>query len=273
MFRENVLNNQKVIARVAGTMIPVALDARGVRNPGTREYGFLKPLMKQPDMQGILIVSPEGKALGRFDGFDNMVGRMNSLIDDALKAYGGVKPRKTQVAETHPNRGTGVMSDGSVCLAAYVRRYGNTLHQTIASPVISSVTLSEKEFKALAPREAVPGAEWSLPEGVARRFCRLTSPLCAQHAPQPDWVTGVRIRGKVQTIQAGVARLSYEGHLSSAQRGVSDQEVKLTGEGVYDVTAKKMRSILIVGSGRLVWKDAPGNPAPFHALAEWSLEK
>jgi hypothetical protein len=168
------------------------------------------------------------------------------------------------------------MPDGSVCLAAYVRRWGNSLYAHGTSPVISSVTLSEDEFRALAPREVATGAEWKVPEAVARRFARITSPLCYQHAPQPDWVRGVRISAKVSAIRGDTALLRYEGKISSAHvtggTKISEQETTFTGEGVYDVRTKAMRSLLLVGSGRLLWTEAPERPATFHALVEWTLE-
>ena len=50
-----------------------------------------------------------------FQGYD--FGRMKQVIDDALKAFGPVKPRKVKPVEIHPYRGKGMMRDGSVSLA------------------------------------------------------------------------------------------------------------------------------------------------------------
>jgi hypothetical protein len=271
MFRENVLTKPQIIDRITSTMVPVAVDFQKVQDTTSRESRFLKPMMEQRKQdQGVWIVSPDGKALGGFIGFGDMAGRMKQVIDDALEAFGSVEPRRTAPADTHPHRGKGVMADGSVCLAEYVRRYGNTLHQTTTSPVISSLTLSAKQFAALAPPEAAEGAQWTLPDDVAKRFCRLTSPLCYQHAPQPGWVTRVRIDARVREIKDGVARLTYEGAIASRQGRISEQETRLRGEATYDVTANRMRSVLIVGSGTLVWSEAPDQPVTFHALAEWT---
>jgi len=270
-----------VIDRIAETMIPVALNNEIVKDSATRESRFLVPLLKghmPPWISSQYVLSPDGKVLAKYaGGYSNMAGSTKKMIDEGLAAFGSVEPRKVAPVETHPNRGKGILRDGSACLAEYVRARGNTnyLHG-ISTPVMSSVTLSEKEFRALAPRDPAPGAEWTVPEAVARRFCRLTNPLCAQHAPQPEWVTRARLTGKVRSVQDGVARLNYEGSLASVsganhRKGTSEGEVTLTGEGVYDVTGGKLRSLMIVGSGSGPFSE--GSPdVRFEALLEWTID-
>jgi len=278
MFRENVLTNDEIIDRISTTMIPVVVDYQKAQDPNTREGKFLLPLMKQRKQdQGVWIFSPEGKALGGFVGFGDMVAQTRKTIDDALKAFGSVAPRHVAAQDTQPHRGKGIMPNGGVCIAEYVRRYGNDLFSHGKSPVISSVVLSEKEFRALAPKEVVAGKEWKIPDNVAKRLSRLTSPVCYQHAPQPDWITAVRLAGRVKAVKDGIATITYEGFLSSTHRAngqkFSDQEVNLTGEGVYDLKSKQLVSLMLVGNGTLRWTEAPNKPAPFNALAEWSLSK
>ncbi len=276
MFRENVLTQDEIIDRIASTMVPVAVDRWKAEDAKTKEAQFLQPFLKKNPATGSpCIYSPEGKVLGGFKGYD--FGRMKQVIDDALKAFGPVKPREVKPVELHPYRGKGVMRDGSVCLAEYVRTSDDALQfMNAKSPVISGVTLSEQEFKAFAPQEAVAGAKWTLPDEAAKKLSRVTSPLCYQHAPQPDWVTGVRLNAEVRTIKDGAAWLRYEGRISSAHRMgsklVSVQETKLKGEGVYDLKTKRMRSILLVGSGTLRWPEAQEKVVPFEALVEWVLE-
>lgn len=278
MFRENVLTQDVIIERVASTMVPVALDYQKVLDSRSKEAQFLRPLMRQRNQQqGVWIFSPEGKALGGFEGFGDMVGQTRRIIEDALRAFGPVKPREAMAVDTHPYRGKGVMRDGRVCLAECIRTSDEALRFVHAkSPVISSVTLSEQEFSAFAPPEAVVGAKWALPESVAKRLSRISSPLCYQHAPQPDWVTDVRLNAEVRTIKEGAAWLAYEGGLSSAHRvrgkNVSVQETELTGEGVYDLKTKRMVSLFLVGSGTLRWPEAPEKRVTFDALVEWFLE-
>ncbi len=120
------------------------------------------------------------------------------------------------------------------------------------------------------------GATWTLPESAARRLSRVSSTLCFQHAPLPDWVTGVRIDAEVRSVKDGVAVLAYAGRIASAHRAggstVSAQEVELAGEGVYDPAARRLRSVVLVGTGTLRWPESPGKLLAFDALVEWSLE-
>ena len=278
MFRENVLTQEAILDRIASTMVPVALDYQKFEDPKSKDAQLLRSLIKQWNQeQGVRIVSPDGKVLGKFDGFGDSTGRTKKFIEDALKAFGPVKPREAKAIKTHPYRGHGMMSDGSVCLAEYIRTSDKALRFMDAkSPVISSVTLSGKEFRAFAPQETVVGAKWVLPDEVAKKLSRVTSPMCYQHAPQPDWVTSVRINAEIRTIKDGTAWLGYEGQISSAHRVgseiVSVQETKLIGQGVYDLKTKSMRSVLLVGSGTLRWPEAPEKLVTFDALVEWVVE-
>jgi hypothetical protein len=272
MFRENVPAKPEIAGRIAATMVPVAVDFRTFQDPRSEESRFLTPLVKQRDQdQGVWIFSPEGKALGGFVGFGDMAAQTRKVIDDALAAHGDVAARTVEPAEMHPHRGRGRTPEGGACLAQYVRRWGNTLFSHGSSPVISSVALSAAELRELAPPKVVVGTRWTVPEAVTRRFCRLSSPLCFQHAPQPDGVTAASIEGRVASIDGAGARLVYTGRIASTHRGISEQEVRLEGEGSCDVNGAALRSLLIVGSGSLVWKEAPDKPATFDALAEWTL--
>ena len=148
-------------------------------------------------------------------------------------------------------------------------------HNGIMAPVMSSVTLTRKEFRAFAPRRAVRGAKWTVPDTVAKKLCRVTSSGCYQHAPQPDWITGVHLNAEVRTIKNGVAWLSYSGRVSTTDPRLSwknSSKVKLTGDGVYDIKTKKMRSVLIIGTGISRTAEFPDTTVSFHALIEWALE-
>lgn len=276
MFRENVLVKKDIIDRVSETMIPVALDYQKVLDRQTPEARFLLPLMKQRNQQqGLWIFSPAGKALGGFEGFGDMHGKTKRVIEDALHSFGRVEPRKVVKVETHRHRGKGFRSDESVCLAEYVRRRERS---KISSPVISSVILSKTEFAAFAPPNAVDTEQWTLPKSVAKKLCRIASPMCYQHAPQPDWVKEITLTAKVRTIRGGLAELSYEGKMSSERtwkngKILSQQTLTLSGEGVYDIGTRKMKSLLIVGVGTFRWpEEAPDEPVRFDALIEWESE-
>jgi hypothetical protein len=259
-------------------MVPVALDYQKVQDSASKEAQFIRPLMKQRKQeQGVWIFSPEGKALGGFSGFGNMVGQTKQVIDDALKDFGPVTPRKIEPADANPHRGIGFMPDGGVCLAEYVRTADESLHLTHPkTPVISTVTLSRQELAAFAPPRAAVGAKWTLPANVAKRLARISSPMCYQHAPQPDWVTDIEIRGEVKGVEAGVAQLLFAGQIASVHRvsgqDVSRQRVELAGEGVYNLAEKRLESLLLIGDGELRWPEAPAKLVTFEALVEWGIE-
>jgi hypothetical protein len=278
MFRENVLTEDDVVDRIAATMVPVAVDRWKAEDRGTPEARFLQPFFARHPPQGSpCIYAPDGRVLGGFDGFHDMARRTRRMIDKALAAFGPVEPRKAEALATHPHRGRGVQPDGSVSLAEYIRpaEKGLGLMNT-KSPVVSSVTLDAREFAAFAPARAAAGAEWTLPGEVAKRLARITSPMCFQHAPQPAWVSDVRLGARVEAVEDGVARLGYEGRIASEHRvagqSVSVQETILTGEGVYDIEGKTMRALMLVGSGTLRWPEAPAKVVAFDALVEWTLE-
>jgi|GEM_PF-7055436 hypothetical protein len=204
MFRENVLIKDDVIERISQTMVPVVLDYQKVLNRNSREARFLLPMMKEKakdDLQGFWLFTPAGKNLGHGVGFVKMKEKTMRMIDNALDAFGTVEPRRFEKVELNPHRGIGFRTDGSVRLAEYVRRRDRS---NISSPVISSVSLSAQEFQAFAPSTTARKNEWTVPIPVARKLCRIASPMCYQHAPQPDWVKVVTLRAKTGTVSNGL---------------------------------------------------------------------
>lgn len=276
MFRENVLTKDAIIDRIATTMIPIAVDRWMAEDPTTGEARFLQPFLQAHPPQGSpCIYSPDGQVLGAFKGYHDMAGRTKTLIDDALQAFGPVTPRKVEPVETHPDRGKGVRPDGSLSLAQTIRPSEDSVDSlNTKTPVISSMILTEDEAETLSPREVEIGFRWTLPEAVARKFSRITSPLCFQHAPQPDWVTTAQIDGEVRSTEDGVARLVFTGQMASKHEGgdrtISSQQTDLNGEGIYHLESGQLQSLLLIGTGRLQWPEAPKKVVTFEALAEWS---
>ena len=273
MFRENVLVKDDIIDRISETMIPIALNYQKVLDRRSAESRFLRPLMKREgDNQGAWIFTPEGKTLGRFSGFGDMRGKTKRMIEDALETFGPVTLREVDDGVADPDRGKGYRKDGSVRLAEYVR---SREQDKIKSPVISSVNLSVGEFAAFAPSKPHVGEQWAVPEPIAKSLCRAASPMCYQHAPQPDWVKDIDLRATVRSIRDGVAELRYEGTTSSERLlrngGVlSKQELALEGEGLFNIRTGKMESLLIVGSGIFRWpEEAPDRLVAFDSLIEW----
>ena len=274
MFRENVLVKDDVIDRISKTMVPVAMDYEIVQKNASPEARFVNRLVgSEGHTAGVYIFSPDGKKLGSGVSFGNMRVKTLRMIAASLEKFGPVEPRKFEAIDLNPYRGIGVRPDGSVRLAEYVRQRDRL---KIKSPVISSVRLSAKEFQAFAPRSATSGKVWTVPESVAKKLCRVASPMCYQHAPQPDWVKAVTLKAKVGTISNGLMKVSYQGTMSTQRvlrgRAFSAQEVTLNGEGVYDLSERKMRSLLIVGSGTMRWLQGSTKPLAFDALIEWESQ-
>ncbi len=273
MFRENVLVKEGIIDRISATMVPIALNYEKVIDRRSRESRFVRSIITEGgDIQGVRVITADGKILGSYSGFGDMAGKTHRMIDNALKKFGPIENRGVAEGTADPNRGLGLRSDGSVCLAEYVRRRDR---DKIKSPVISNVILSKDEFAQFAPSKPVVGETWVLPEAVAKRLCRAASPMCYQHAPQPDWVTGVTLKARVEGVENGLAKLAYEGQLSSERhwRGgeiLSEQNLKLRGAGIYDIAGKKLQSLLLVGTGTFRWpKEHPDRVVPVESLIEW----
>ena len=271
MFRENVLTKDDVINRISKAMVPVAVNYESVQKGNSPEARFVRRLLgAEGDRQGVYIFSPSGKMLASGVSFGDMRAKTHRMIDKALGSFGSFQPRSVEKIQLNPYRGKGIRPDGSVRLAEYVRRLDKS---NISSPVISSVVMSEDEFRTFAPLKAVKDAQWSIPIPIAKKLCRVASPMCYQHAPQPSWVTGVTLKGAVESVQDGKIRISYTGKLA-AQRVIrgsafSRQEVALRGEGIYDSGDGRMQELLIVGSGQIRWLQEDTPPAAFNALVEW----
>ena len=274
MFRENVLTKDDVIDRISKTMVPVAINYERVQRGNSPEARFVRRLLgAEGDRQGVYIFSPSGRMLASGVSFGDMKAKTHRMIDKAFGSFGPVQPRLVEKIQLNPYRGKGIRSDGSVRLAEYVRRLDKS---NISSPVISSVVMSKDEFRTFAPVTAVKDAQWSIPISIAKKLCRVASPMCYQHAPQPSWVTGVTLTATVESVQDGKVRISYTGKLA-AQRVIrgsafSRQEVTFRGEGVYDSSHGRMEELLIVGSGQIRWLEEDTPPAPFDALVEWKRE-
>jgi hypothetical protein len=95
--------------------------------------------------------------------------------------------------------------------------------------------------------------------------------------PRPHEVTAMKLVGKVQVVQDGVAYLIYQGalagsHLNQAKKRTHG-EGKLTGAGRYDVKAGRLLSLVWVFNG--VYKGPPpyDQPASYSAVVEWTRKQ
>src|SRR5262249_12607933 len=186
-------------------------------------------------------------------------------LDDGIKAFGPVAPRRAKRADPLPLRGCGCRPDGSVTLAVADRWMpdrgvegvpNDPAHKAAAS--FDSFTLTSAEWTTLAPPRTGAGHEWTVPEATARKFCALLS-TGDKIFRDPTEVTAVRIAGKVQAVENSIAYLTYQGeiagkHVGTASEGRKGQplssEAKLIGGvGAYEPQAARMVSLTLVLDG------------------------
>ena len=88
---------------------------------------LFRSVQKQMDQyQGFWLVSPEGKALAKKHEWvtkdqAKYPQELVETMDEVLRAYASVKPRRLKPSDPLPDRGTGVQKDGGVSLALYGR--------------------------------------------------------------------------------------------------------------------------------------------------------
>ena len=268
--------------------------ARGTQDAGGELF---RSIQRQKDQyQGIWIVAPTGKVLAAHHDVKNhnaWAQEVLQTIDAALQAFGTVKPRTVKAEDPLPNRGVGVRSDGSVCLAIYVRNVlGGGRHRAPADvnrdslwtwegdlrpdgpPVIDSVTLTEKEWKTLIPPMATVGTEWRIPQDVARKFARTVSPSSDQSLmPGPGDAKIAELTAKVESVADGQAQVRLAGKWETAHKydgKVSFGWASAEGIGQYDIGRTTLRSLTLVLNGAFR-SPPPYDTAdrPIGAVVEW----
>ena len=69
----------------------------------------------------------------------------------------------------------------------------------------------------------------------------------------------------------------YEATMSTVRmlngRPFSAQDVRFAGRGSYDIAAKKVQSLRMVGSGTIRWLQEKTEPVDFDALIEWGASR
>src|SRR5262249_53516983 len=136
---------------------------------------------------------------------------------------------------------------------------------------------SAEEWKGLGPAEARPGGAWAVPEATARRFFPLLSTGESMFRDARE-VTSVRLAGRVEKVEDGVAYLAYRGEIAATHRGTKDEgregkqfasAAKLVGGvGACDVKSGRLQALTLIFDGRF------GNDATmrFGAVVEWAQE-
>jgi hypothetical protein len=274
------LSDPAVIRKVAAHFVPVAVNLYKIRKATDAGGDLFHSVQRQKDQyQGLWIVSPEGKVLAAHHEIKDQKHwsrEVLDVLDAGLQAFGPVTARQAKPTDPLPHRGVGVLPDGTVTLAVYTRY----LHQDRRDgpAVLDTLPVSAQEWSAFAPPEPTPGADWALPEAVARQLCRGLSPSSDQSTmPRPGEVTAVHLTGRVVEVKAGVAQLRYSGEIAAQHNyegKLSSGQAQVAGVGEYDVKAKRMQLLLLVFEG------THRSPPPYDkstretgAVVEWAWEK
>jgi hypothetical protein len=298
------LSNDEVIHLIARNCVPVALLVD--YDPPKTAVGdywrsiYRQGLEKRSVQQGVYLATADGKLLsccapgrksnGEHD--ESAAGRnwnaiwtrqVREALEEGLKAFGTVKPREGKTGEVLASDGIGVRPDGSVSLFCCTRYMTAGLKADgIGEPIIESIKLTAKEWAALAPAKIEAGAQWQIPDAVARKFNSVLGPSCNDSLPTPDEVTTVRFTGKVESVQSGIAYLSFRGQIAgkhkSGSHGVEYQSeaTLLGGVAAYDVRGKTMLSLTMVfdcGRHDSQYYLPSGPPQKFGAVVDWRRER
>jgi hypothetical protein len=261
---------------------------------------YRQGLEKRSVQQGVYLATADGKLLsccmpGRKPdgGHDEAAagrnwneiwtGQVRATLEEGLKAFGKVKPRRVNTAPVLPSDGVGVRSDGSVSLFCCTRYMtAGPKPDGIGEPIIESVTLTAKEWAALAPPKAEPGAEWQIPDAVARKFHSVLGPSCSDSLPTADEVTAVRFTGKVESVENGIAYLTYRGRIAGTHKSSShgteyqSEATMRGGVGACDVRDRTLLSVTMVfdcGRHDSKYYVPSGPPQKFGAVVEWRRER
>lgn len=241
------------------------------------------------------MVSPEGKVLAAHqetkdisDWQGKWPKKALADLEAGLKAFGPVTPRRVEKFQSLPHRGVGTQPDGRVGLAVTDRWVlvkdlsRDAPRDALGATVLDSITLTTEEWKCLAPADAKPGSEWTVPEATARKFFPLLSTSDTTFRDAKE-VTSVRLAGRVEKVEGGIAYLAYEGNIAATHHGTknegkegkkcSAQAKLLGGVGAHDVKSGRLLSLTLVFDGLFrnyaPYDDPPGR---FGAVIEWSHE-
>lgn len=272
-LRLGPLSREEVVRRVSAGFIPVALDRQALA-PGNDQEFFRSLQRQRPQFHGIWMTSPDGLVLasnegGDGKGLEGWTREILGAIDVALKAFGPAAPRRVEPADLTPYRGRGVHPDGSVSLAVYARLMRRGARD---GPVaLDAVTLTATEGSLLVPPSITVGAEWAVPEAVARKFCRIVSPVSdPEFMPLPDRAKKAELRATVESLDGATATLRLTGRWETEHPVSGGKLVRASavGEGVavVDLQKKALRSLLLVTTG--AWGQMPESRET-GAVVEW----
>ena len=106
------------------------------------------------------------------------------------------------------------------------------------------------------------------------------NPRAALHIA--NWVTSVRLAGRVEKVEGGTAYLVYEGEIAATHVGTKDEGKEgkqcsssaklLGGAGAYDVKSGRLQALTLVFDGQFRNYAPYDAPARFGAVVEWAQE-
>jgi hypothetical protein len=259
--------------------VPVAVNLYKLRRSEDGSADFLRSLQRQKDQyQGLWLVAPDGRVVaGHHDvkNHANWTQEVLATLDEAQMAFGPRPPRRVTAGNHLPWRGCGMQRDGSVSLALYARN----VHRARADGplVVDSVNLTRDHWAAFTPRKLEPGAEWTLPEPVARQFARALSPVSDQSVmPLPQDAHIAELRARVENVGDDQARLRLTGRWEAAHAAEGDAAriVRATaiadGAAIVDLKQSKLTSLQLVFEGTYRHFAPYDAPRETGAVVEWT---
>jgi hypothetical protein len=265
-------------------MVPFALNTNRV--PDDEGGKFFKAILRKQDWpQGLWIVSPDGKILAFHyyrgkpgetpaAGHNRWIFETRGFIEEGLKAFGDVKPRKADATDPLKYRGIGKMPNGSVRLAVYA--HGMRKGQKDGEPVVDSTLLTAADWSAFVPGELSAGATWTIAPQAVGKLVPVLSPMTdAIFTPQPKDATKAELTAKVERITGGRALIRLTGQLESQHNRDGDPKLPIRAsaaiEGLAecDVTSKELKALLLVTHGEYHRSAAPQATA---GVIEWRAE-
>jgi hypothetical protein len=223
------LSDERVIALISRNFVPVAQNLYIIREEKGPAGTFFRDVQKQrpAQYQGLYLVSAECRVLSSHQEYKSEKTWPQEVLADlerGLRAFGEVKPRDATRVDPLPYRGKGVKDNGGVVLAIYLRySIKNIPLKELPNPTIDSLPFTAEEWASWSPRKPGVGLTWTVPEGVARQFSRVLGPSDEDSMPRPKEVSAVQFTGKVQSIEDGVAYLSYTGHIKGSHETQSNK--------------------------------------------------
>ncbi len=120
-----------------------------------------------------------------------------------------------------------------------------------------------------------------MPEATARKFFPLLSTGDTVFRDARE-VTSVRLAGRVEKVEGGVAYLAYEGAIAATHVGTKNEgkegkrcsgAAKVLGSvGVYDLKSGRLQALTLVFDGQFRNYAPYDAPARFGAVVEWAQE-